>query len=67
MIGKASQIKVKLLVEHVGRDIEEEITLFLCQHPEINVVDIKLSMVNNSADFTEVYHEAFIIYKEETK
>lgn len=66
MLGKASEIKTKLVVEMYGTSIDYEIMKALSDNPNWEVLDIKFSIMEDSdiGTFNSVYHEALIIYKE---
>ncbi|ALS22159.1 sporulation protein Cse60 [Paenibacillus naphthalenovorans] len=64
MLCKASEIKVYLVVEYVGKTIEDEIEEFLENHPNKVIIDIKFAIMQNGEKVNEVYREALIIYKE---
>lgn len=66
MLGKAGKIKTRLLVEMVGRTIEDEIIEFLEENAHVIVIDIKFAIMQNGENVNEVYREALILYKEES-
>lgn len=64
MLGIAGKIKTRLLVEMVGRTIEDEIMEFLEENAHVVVLDIKFAIMQNGENVNEVYREALILYKE---